>query len=189
MDLERLHIAACALISAAPGGEMQITNLNKALFYLDLEALCRLGTSYTGAEYVALRRGPVVQNYKDVLVRSMVSSHRVELIERMVWRYPAKVLRTHGPCASLGVPELDDVVKDIAEAIGGPTAARVSEFSHQNLGWMAAFAAGEGRPINMPVAMQQLVDADAWMEEDLDSDEFDTVLNRTHGDFVEMADA
>lgn len=53
MDPERIGTAARALIAGA-GGAMQITNLNKALFYFDLVCLRDEGATYTGANYVAL---------------------------------------------------------------------------------------------------------------------------------------
>lgn len=68
----KLLEAAMALLQASPRQQLNVVVLNKALFYLDLHALRDYGTTVTDQEYVALPQGPVVDSYKEILIKPLV---------------------------------------------------------------------------------------------------------------------
>lgn len=140
VDRERLIDAVVAVLTAA-GGELQIVNLNKALFYFDLVALRDTGRTYTGANYVALKNGPAVDG---VLVDELVKRGIVDQIEERV------VLRKGAP------------LRHLDRAVAAGTWA--SGTSDRNPGWAAARRVGDGARINLVLAMQQIVDDDPWVD-------------------------
>lgn len=170
---ERLIEAAVALLEASPGHRMQITNLNKALFYLDLAALRDSGQTLTGNVYVALEHGPILHGYKEALIQ--------ELEQRGL---------VHQDVDGLGKPVvldgdlrsyryLDDhwraVAAKIADFVVSRSAKEISKLSHENAGWSVAWRQGGARgrspaPIDMFIAMQQLLDADPWLTEPADEE-------------------
>ena len=67
----RLVEAAAVLLEGAPHHALNVTNLNKALFYLDLVALRDRGDTITRTTYLALTQGPVVAKYPTRLVQAL----------------------------------------------------------------------------------------------------------------------
>src|SRR5262245_21678262 len=68
---DRLIEATVALLASAPGRRMQVTNINKGLFYLDLAALRDTGQTITKNVYLALKQGPIMHRYQDLLVKDL----------------------------------------------------------------------------------------------------------------------
>lgn len=160
---EPLLIAACELLRKSPDRQLKITVLNKALFYADLTALLFHGNTITGKPYIALRNGPVVGAYDRRIVRGLARAGWAEQI--LTDGTPDKPMRLLGepPAPTLSKDELQ-VLRDTASWLHRKTATWVSNFSHENPGWKAAFAEREGTPINMLIALQQLQDeGDAWL--------------------------
>jgi len=170
---ERLIEATVALLENAPGRRMQITNLNKALFYLDLAALRDTGATITKNVYVALKQGPVMNDYKERLVG--------DLAELGLLRQDDEGM--HKPVVLVSGREsyhyMDDHLRGlaarVASAVAGETAAAVSHLSHQNPGWRIAFEKGQSKknapaPINMSIAMQQIAQEDPWLKDSADDD-------------------
>jgi uncharacterized phage-associated protein len=171
--LDRALEAAVALLEGAPSKRLQVTNLNKGLFYLDLVALRDTGDTLTGAPYVALKQGPVLDQYKVDLIPSLMAAGFARQDDQGMEK-PVVLLK---PCESYHY--MDDYLRSMAAAIArhvaSKTAASISEFSHQNPGWIAAFEDGQGinvspRRINMMLAMQQILDRDPWLDEPADED-------------------
>jgi len=185
---ELLIDAALRLLSKAEG-EMQRTNLNKALFYLDLFWLRDHGVTLTGAKYVALRNGPVVDDYRDSLIKPLLASglvgeHAIVLAPTVV----AKPLRLIEGAVELPEiePERDRVFEIVAQFASTRTAVAISEVAHKNLGWVAAEKEGEGTEINMLLALDQVMDDDPWLDEEPSPDEYDRLNQRLAGDFVAL---
>jgi hypothetical protein len=166
----KLFEASMALLQAVPAQQLQIVSLNKALFYLDLIALRDLGHTVTEQTYVALPKGPVVENYPNRVVKALVNSGYAEQLKignarplHVVKPYEVKLER-----------EVLGVAADIGRFFSRFTSSFLSDYSHHNPGWILAFQRYvEGRPahpINMRIAMQQLEPEDEWMDEGLDSD-------------------
>jgi hypothetical protein len=185
MHSEHLLLASRALIAAA-GGAIQITNLNKALFYFDLVCLRDEGEAYTGANYVALEHGPVVDHYRSVLVEGLAKSGFVEVSDQPIFQYTSTTLRNLGVVPDLGSEVRNAVAQLVGGLAGGRRAVEMSELSHRNLAWRAAIRAGEGTRIDLLVAMQQIVDHDEWFGRDLDADEQVLVAARIHEEFLPL---
>lgn len=169
---QRIAEASWLLLDRAPGRRLKLVPLNKGLFYLDLCALRDLGYTFTKATYLALPFGPVVADYPKRLVRT--------LEDRGIARSeqgPAEELAK--PMVLLAAPQLayaDEYVREkaaeIFESVGKMSSGRASDFSHKNPGWKLAYKAGLGSgkkamPINMAIAMQQIVDSDPWLVQPL----------------------
>ncbi len=164
-------IEAAAIILANAGRSLGITVLNKALFKLDLVALLETGKQATGATYVALEKGPVVESYKRELVGEL---------ERLAIAMQDDADDDYGG-APVGKPVhllhnvkpkfLDAEVLKLAKEVGAwskdQNATKVTDFFHKNPGWISAWndGAGQGAEINMHLAMQQLLDEDPWMKQ------------------------
>lgn len=112
--------------------------LNKILYYSDFEAYRRLGKSITGATYRKLSEGPApleMLPQRQVLLDSgdIAMEHRpyfAGVQQRVVPQRKAKT--------ELFTSEELDIVDETIEALWHMTAREVSEFSHRELGWLAA---------------------------------------------------
>lgn len=157
-----LEVAAVVLEGA--GGSLLTTSLNKALFYLDLHALLDSGVTATGEVYVALRAGPVVEGYRERLIGEL---ERCRLAMQdddnpsympVILRHPIKPTR------------LTEEVLALARRVGrwaaSKQAGELSDFSHENPAWQLAWdrGKGQGSSIDLRIAIQQIADADPWVD-------------------------
>lgn len=183
---DKLVHAALLLLNYA-GGSMQRTNLNKALFYLDLCWLADFGETYTGTTYVAITHGPVVDHYRERLIPSLLATGLV--IERSVHHRPGVVAMPLSLCGEAPEPEnasLELVARHVADWVSSRNAVDLSELSHANLGWKAAIGRGNGSVIDMAIALEQLSDPDPWLDEDLTPEELQRINTRLTGEFVRL---
>ncbi len=112
--------------------------LNKILYFSDFEAYRRLGQSITGATYRKLSEGPAPREMlpqRDVMLDSgdIAMEHRpyfAGIQQRVV---PKRGARTD----LFSAAELA-VVNETIEALRHMTAREASDFSHRELGWLAA---------------------------------------------------
>lgn len=174
---ERLLNAAAALLEALPGHKLSTTQLNKALFYFDLAHLRDFGETYTGTTYIALRQGPVVAKYKDRLVKTL----EAEGIARQGSDGRSKPIQLDDERPS-GWGSMDaeagTLARRVADWAHRKRATEISDFSHRNPGWKHAYDTGCGRsssprPINLVLALQQIVDEDPWLARPLEPSEED----------------
>ena len=168
-------LEASVLLLAAAGGELPITSLNKALFYLDLCALRDFGRQATGAEYLALRAGPVVASYERRVIKALERAGIAQQDEDESGAKPMCLIAEYTPHI------LDTELINSAQRIGKWAKAKspkeLSDFSHKNVAWQLAWQAGlaEGgtgyaAPLNLRLAMQQVLDADPWVKEPADDE-------------------
>ena len=170
----RLLEAAVAVLQGASDHSLKIVLLNKALFYADLVSLRDHGETLTGNTYIALEAGPVVAHYQKRLIRALEE----EGFARQEADNGAK------PVSLIKAPEeflyLDEKDRERAGKMGGVvsgwTSAGASDLSHENAGWQLAWRQGGGaslppRPINLLLALQQMSDADPWLDEPLTPEE------------------
>jgi uncharacterized phage-associated protein len=181
---ERLIEAAAALLSALDNKEMQITNLNKALFYLDLYALRDLGRPVTHAPFMALQQGPVVAKYKQRLIGEMTKAGLAEQ-GQVGDAMPVRLLKE--PEFKFVTAEERAIAKEIAQDISRMTAAAVSRLSHKNPGWKLAYdsgmkATGKALAINLRIALQELAEADPWLKQPLTAQECGAVEGADRGE-------
>ena len=124
------------------------TKLNKCLFYADFLAYRALGSSITGAEYLALEHGPaprqLVTEREDMLKDQDIAIQHRARQQRVV---------------ALREPDLGDfsgaeiaIVDQVIDALRPLDAGDVSDWSHAFLGWKAARAESEatGRQVVIP---------------------------------------
>lgn len=184
-DNKLVH-AALLLLNYA-GGSMQRTNLNKALFYLDLCWLADFGETFTGATYVAITHGPVVDQYRERLIPSLLATGLV--VERSVHHRPGVVSLPLTLCGEVPAPgdsNLELHARHVADWVSSRNAVDLSELSHDNLGWKAAIGRGKGSVIDMTIALEQLSDPDPWLDEDLTPEDMQRINRRLAGEFVRL---
>jgi hypothetical protein len=159
----RVIETAMAILQATSHQQLGITVLNKALFYADLCPLRDLGRSLTDSGYIALPQGPVLNHYERALVRDLERYGYAEQLTDGVMK-PMIVRRQLADYEHLGDEELG-IARLVARKIETKTAAWVSDCSHENLAWQTAFRDSTGAPIDMSLALQQVVEADPWLDE------------------------
>lgn len=168
--LNKLMEASMALLQGAPGRQLKIVALNKALFYIDLISLRDFGRTITDERYVALPQGPVVDNYNGKIVRALTSAGLAEQLE-VGKAKPMRAIKPLTEFKFLSDAEVE-LASQVARTFAPHTSSLLSDFSHHNLGWILARKNSvDGRPaeeINMRIAMQQVAwsdddDVDEWM--------------------------
>jgi hypothetical protein len=166
---ERLVEAGAAVLSGFASRRANVTVLQKVLFYTDLFALRDTGETVTRSAYIALPQGPVVSQYEGRLIRPMTKRGIADqIVEGMA---KPIVLKQEPKYRLLSASEVA-AARDTARAFDARkmTSAGASKLSHENPGWMLAWSQGLGgpdrkpKPINMVLAMQQILDADSWLD-------------------------
>lgn len=158
-------VEAASLVLDGAGGSLLTTSLNKALFYLDLWALLEHGRVVTSSPFIAIKAGPVVAKYERRLIRELRNRKvAAQTEEGDSVTLLSKPLRQH----------LDEEEAALAIKLGkwasSHSAGWLSDYSHKNIGWIAAWSAGLGagpghqpKAIDLIVAMQQLAEVDDWV--------------------------
>lgn len=177
----RLLEAAVAILRETPDGCLQITNLNKALFYLDLVALRDLGERITKTAFVALKQGPVVARYQRRVVGDLESAGWARQNDAL-GHDDARPVALCNAGRDLEFEYLGEAERRLARAVAihfSKTSAKAaSDYSHRNLGWKTAFEQRHGKgavPIDMHLALQQVAEDDPWLDEPADA-EFDQAV-------------
>lgn len=171
---DRLMEAAMALLQSAPGGQLNIVLLNKALFYLDLAALRDTGETLTGATYVAIENGPVIARYQERLVRQLEKAGlaRQETDGRA---RPIHAIKSIAEFKYLDASLLS-LAEKVARWVSDWTSVGLSVRSHKNPGWQIAWESGlkqagkAAQPIDMSIALQEFSDDDEWLAEPLSAE-------------------
>lgn len=172
---ERLIEAAVALLDAAPNKRLKTTNLNKALFYLDLIALRDYGETVTRCNYRAFENGPVVDFYKEALIDELAKRNLAKQDEDGMSK--PIVLQQGIPSFRFIDDDQRESAANIARRIGALDARRASDLSHKNPGWQDARCRGERAMIDMMLAMQQVIDQDPWLDQPVTPDEAEALAN------------
>jgi hypothetical protein len=169
----RLLEAAAFVLAGADNTQMNLVNLNKALFYLDLECLLELGETATRNTYIALKQGPVIARYDKRLVEPLKKTGLAIQPTTHGNARPLKLVKQPGKPRHLVEREVK-IARRLGKIFSEMLAATASERSHGNPGWHLAYAegaekGGAPKPIDLHIAMQQLLDDDGWMAEPLSS--------------------
>lgn len=175
---DALLAAATALLEASPGKTLQITNLNKALFYLDLHALLILGRTITHNTFIALKEGPVIAKYEDRLVGQLEKAG-IATQQRDANKNEKPVVLCNARAAPKRLADEEvPIARRVAKWAAAKSAGWISRYAHDNAGWKLAWeksgsgARGSNKlPIDMMIALQQLADEDPWLDEPLSPDE------------------
>ncbi|WP_287129685.1 type II toxin-antitoxin system antitoxin SocA domain-containing protein [Candidatus Cyanaurora vandensis] len=181
--LSPLIEAAAVLLNFADNKSLKTVCLNKALFYLDLSYLRDYGEMLTKTAYIALTHGPVVAKYDKKLIKPLIEAglatqeqagdtRPVKLV-----KLPTKFHFDNDKVISLAIP--------IAEHFSQVSSLKASDLSHENLGWRLAYQEGlEAKksplPINMTIAMQQVLDDDPWLSEETSELSWKSIYEADH---------
>lgn len=171
---ERLIEAASAVLNAAPDHRLNAVVLNKALFYLDLASLRDRGETVTGNTYIALEKGPVVAKYPQRLIGQLEARGIGKQISE--WDGSKPILLESLPQHFQFLDsETLILVAAVTEFFARQTSSRASDYSHDNPGWELAWnesrRTGKPTPINLRIALQQIVEDDPWMDLPLVNDD------------------
>ena len=172
---ERLVEAAAAVLSAAPERRLNAVVLNKVLFYLDLASLRDRGETVTQNSYIALVNGPVVAKYEQRLIRQLESRGIAKQTAEWDGAKPI-VLESCPEHFQYVDADTFNLVAAVTKFFATATSRQASEYSQENPGWEIAWndfqRTGKPAPINMRIALQQIVEEDPWMDTPLlDDDE------------------
>ncbi len=162
-------LEAAGVLLEGGGGMLLTTNLNKALFYLDAHSLLEFGKLATNDLYVALEHGPVIEGYNGRLINAL-EVHSIATQDTDNPNYKPVYLTN-----PVKPSRLTEAQVKLALGIGkwahAKSATELENYSHENAAWKMAFKEREGTEIDMRIAMQQLLDADAWMKAEWTEDE------------------
>ena len=171
---DRLVEAASAILNAAPDHRLNAVVLNKTLFYLDLAALRDCGSTITENSYIALEKGPVVAKYPQRLIGQLESRGIGKQISE--WN-GSKPIVLESPLTTFKYLDANMLilVSAVTAFFAGTSSRQASDYSHENPGWELAWnefrRSGRPTPINMRIALQQIVEDDPWMDLPLLNDE------------------
>ncbi len=164
---ERLIEAASAILNAAPDRRLNIVVLNKALFYLDLASLRDSGATITQNAFIAIQHGPVVAKYPKRLVGQLEALGIAKQISQWDGSKPI-VLESCRPHFNYLDSDAMILASAVTNFFADASSWQASDYSHENPGWKRAWVESQrtGKPsvVNMQVAMQQIIEADPWME-------------------------
>jgi hypothetical protein len=166
-----LLVEAAALLLEAAKGSLFITSLNKGLFYADLRAMLTTGSAITGTTYLALPAGPVIARYQRRVIGALADAGLAEQDDTDAKGKPLYLIGK--PERKLVSAEHAKIIQRAADWAKARSTSALSKYSHKNPGWTAAYEAGlkagrSAQPINMRIAMQQIMDDDPWMSEEPD---------------------
>lgn len=171
---ERLIEAAAAILNAAPDHRLNAVVLNKALFYLDLASLRDRGELLTQNSYIALQNGPVVAHYEKRLIRPLESRGIAKQISE--WDGSKPILLESCP-EHFQFVDADALIlaAAVTSFFASASSRQASDYSHENPGWEIAWddfrRNGKPAPIDMRIALQQIIEDDPWMETPLLDDD------------------
>jgi hypothetical protein len=156
-------LEAAGFILESAGGTLLTTQLIKALFYLDCEAILELGAPFTGAIHVALQHGPIVESYNETLLRPLELARIAVQDNEAGMGKP--VALTHAVKRKHLTPKQAELARARGFKAKEKNSTEWTSYAHENPGWIAAWRDGDGQgsPINMRIAVQQLLDDDPWM--------------------------
>jgi hypothetical protein len=180
----RLVEAATALLSAAKGKALQVTNLNKALFYLDLVALRDTGKTVSRSAFIALKEGPVVAKYEKHLIKPLADAGLAKQESEGLAK-PVRLIAEKDDFEFLSHRMLKAAAK-LGRKFSTITATQASELSHENPGWAIAYEEGlragkPALPIDLHIAMQQIVGLDPWLTEKPSKAEWEAIVAADEG--------
>ena len=164
---QRLMEAASAVLNAAPDRRLNIVVLNKALFYLDLASLRDRGATITHNAFIAIQHGPVVAKYHQRLISQLEKLGIARQVS--LWDGSKPIVLESCP-QHFTFLDSDAMIlaSEVTTFFADASSRQASDYSHENPGWNRAWSeyqrTGKPSAVNMLVAMQQIIEADPWME-------------------------
>ncbi len=165
--MERLVEAAAAVLNSAPSHRLNVVVLNKVLFYLDLASYRDRSATITGNTFLGIQQGPVVAKYPKRLIGQLETRGIAKQISEWDGSKPVQLESSPNHVRFLDADAMN-LVAAVTTWFAPKTSAQASDFSHENPGWRLAWSeyrrTGKISPINMRIAMQQIIEDDPWME-------------------------
>lgn len=111
-----------------------VTKMNKLLFYTDFLTYKNMGFGLTGLEYQAIEHGPVPIHYGQIY--SLAEG--VDMDEYIYKNGTSGIiLRTHTkPDLSIFSDQEKEIIKQVLEKFRDCSAGKISEYSHNEKGWI-----------------------------------------------------
>ena len=136
--MSRFEQAMHYVVSTTKPDELGKTKLAKVLFYADLEAFRRTGSTITESKYIKLPRGPVPQQFYatiDNLAREgKIAQKRQDLFGKEQHQFWSTSAPDLSGLTAQDVALLSEVTKEIC---GNHTASSISDLTH-NAAWNCA---------------------------------------------------
>lgn len=112
-----------------------MTKLWKLVFFIDREAMCSLGSSITGSEFIKYEHGPVPSRGEKHL-RKLCREKAVTCEQRGHAGYKLnEVSALREPCREVFSDEEIEIADAVCSEFGGKTAKQLSDISHQYPAW------------------------------------------------------
>jgi uncharacterized phage-associated protein len=147
-DNEKLKNAVLYLLQNAPT-KPGVTVLLKMLYFADYRHYREHLSPITGAEYVALKNGPVINDYKQLFAELVEQGALVERAVPSGGQWPkTEYVPQQAPDTTVFTPTELEVLNTVLRECGPLTGTRLSDMTHREGPWSLVYSADdEGRPI------------------------------------------
>lgn len=125
-----------------------VTKLYKILYYADFQAYRKLGQPITSATYLAHEHGPVPEQ-RGVIFQTMVNAG--EVADQQLPPNHHRFIPLREPALKNFSAEEIDIVNWAIRMIEPDSAKKASDRSHEELGWLAAYAEHEATGTEVPI--------------------------------------
>ena len=138
VNVEKLQ-SLMLLIAGHPDVKgLGLTKLWKLIYFCDVRALREEGESITGSEFIKYKHGPVPSRGEKNL-KLLRRQGRIETEQKSVGGYvQTSVTPLASPDLSLFTKRERAIVTDVCRELGGLSAKRLSEISHEEPAWALA---------------------------------------------------
>ncbi len=134
LNIEKIDNSILFLCSGS--GELK-TKLNKLLFYADFLHYKEYGASITGARYIHLPYGPVLDNYEFYFASLIHEDGSIQVIEKKFRDYIGEVLTSNNqPDIGVFSPSELRILAKVKEHFQEYSATSISEKAHQEIGYL-----------------------------------------------------
>ncbi|HUY98386.1 MAG TPA: Panacea domain-containing protein [Verrucomicrobiae bacterium] len=111
--------------------------LAKLLYYADMEAYIRLGAPITGATYMKRREGPAAREFVPLRDRMLALGEAAEVEIAYPNGYVGKKLEARRDTdLSVFTAQEREIIDAVTEEYRGWSATRISQKSHDEVGWL-----------------------------------------------------
>ena len=112
-----------------------LTKLWKLIFFIDREALCALGQTITGSEYIKYEHGPVPSRGEKQL-KKLCREKAVICEQRELARYRLNEVKgLRAPLAGIFSEDELKIADAVCSEMGGKSARQLSDLSHKDPAW------------------------------------------------------
>lgn len=118
--------------------KLGLTKLWKLIYFCDVRALREEGASITGSEFIKYPHGPVPSR-GDKSLKLLLRQGRIETEQKAVGGYTqTSITALDAPDLSLFTKGERAIVTDVCRELGGMSAKKLSDISHEEPAWALA---------------------------------------------------